>query len=603
MDNESNQDGNSRKAGSEKSVPRAVLKSPSDIRRGRMITRIWWLTAICAIVAIALVTTSLRSQGLSIQIAFEDGYGLKPGDTLRYRGIDVGTVTSVGVAQDMQSVNVGILLESGSEELAVEGSEFWIQRPRIQLGQIRGLETVVGAKYVGVLPGTTGGPQVIEFQGLETPLSFGDSDQTEIRIQFPAGEGLEVANPVRFRGIAIGEVTYVELSETADSVWVGVRLMRSASNLATAGTQFWIERPRLDLTEVRGLETLLGGRYIAMQPASQSGKLQNEFVGLAEAPPLPRRDGSLEIELDAPRRLGLVRGAPATYRGLEVGRISNVELSSDGASVKVGVIIEAEYTELVRANSVWWTISGIEFDANLKGVNLSVESLTAWIRGGIAFATPPSPGKIVVTGHRFMLQPEPQSEWLSWQPRIAISGNGARFGGVELPQPIRVVASWRASLLGLYRRRTTETWAIALNDGTLRVPSTFIDQAIEAGESVIIELAGQSFDFVPKASRDGTWVEKIEFAGNVNAKRFPADEISTSFSKDSVFLIVNSELSEPIALDITRVMFEEGVGLKLAPGIPISPELSGSPVIAAGTGKLYGLLVEGSDGWRIARIE
>ncbi|MCA9128929.1 MAG: MCE family protein [Planctomycetales bacterium] len=582
-------------------IPQAKIRLQPEVRRGRMRTRLWWLTIACALVAGGLTIFSFRTQGLSLLIHFEDGHGLKPGDTLRYRGIDVGSVTQVAISPELSGVDVSITLNPGNEAIAVAGSRFWIQRPRLQLGQISGLETIVGAKYVGVLPGEISAERTVEFQGLANPLELNDAVSREIRIQFPAGEGLEIGNPVRFRGIAIGEVTYVELDQSAESVWVGVRLVGTARNLATAGTQFWIERPRLDLTEIRGLETLLGGRYVAMQPASSNGELQSEFVGLSEAPPLPRRDGSLEIELDAPRRLGLVRGAPATYRGLEVGRISNVELSSDGASVKVGVIIETEYTELVRDNSKWWSIGGLDIEANLRGIDISIESLSSWIRGGIAFATPVQPGAQVVTGHRFMLEPQPQPEWLSWQPRIAVSG--ARFGGLELPQPIRVVASWRASLLGLYRRRTVETWAVALDDGTLRVPSTFIDEAIEAGESVIIELAGQSFDFVPNTSGRKRGVEKIEFAGNVNAKRFPAAELSDNFSDKSVFLIVSPEISEPIALDGTRVMVEKGVGLRIAPGIPISAELGGSPVVAADTGKLYGLLVQGPDSWLIARIE
>ena len=243
---------------------------------------------------------------------------------------------------------------------------------------------------------------------------------------------------------------------------------------------------------MRGLETLLGGRYIAMQPSSLDSPTDTQFTGLAEPPPLPRRDGSLEIELDAPRRLGLVRGAPVTYRGLEVGRIGNVGLARDGASVKVSATIEPEYAELVRDNSKWWSTGGIQFNAGLSGFQLSIESLSTWVRGGIAFATPLKPGERVVTGHRFMLEAEPQPEWLDWQPRIALQGS-SMHGAAELPSPVRVVASWQASWLGFYRRRTLETWGIALSDGSLCVPANFIQQAATASEAATVEVAGQSF--------------------------------------------------------------------------------------------------------------
>ncbi|QDV22677.1 MlaD family protein [Aureliella helgolandensis] len=583
-------------------IPQASLRSPQSIAGSRLQTRLWWLTGICVLLAIGLTVQSFQSQGLSIRLHFDEGHGLKPGDTLRYRGIDVGSVTSIDLTEHLEGVQVKLLIAPGNESLAVAGSQFWIQRPRLQLGQISGLETVLGAKFIGVLPGPSGNARQTEFTGLETPLSFTDSPTAELRIQFPAGEGLEVGNPVRYRGISVGEVTEVELSASGEAVWVGVRLTEAARNLAQSGTQFWIERPRLDLTEIRGIETLLGGRYIAMQPSGSGDSLQTEFVGLAEPPPLPRQNGSLEIELDAPRRLGLVRSAPVTYRGLEVGRVSNVELASDGASVKVSVTIEAEYAELVRENSKWWAIGGITMEAKLSGVTVSMESLSSWIRGGIAFATPESPGSQVVTGHRFMLEAAPQEEWLNWQPRIAVNRNNSQELGLERPQPVRVVASWRDSILGLYRRRTIESWAIALDDGTLRIPASFIAKAIASQKEVQIELAGESFDFDPLDSGAKAWTDKIAIPDSLAVSRWSRANMSTAFDQAAVFLIVNPELREPIALNSTRVAVNPEIGLDIAPGVAIPSELSGSPVISAATGKLYGLLIDTDTGWHIAKL-
>ncbi len=330
----------------------------------------------------------------------------------------------------------------------------------MRLGQVSGLDTVLGAKYVGVLPGNSSNKRQRDFVGLESPLGMAESDAIEIRIQFPAGEGLEVGDPIRHRGIAVGEVTDVDLNESADAVQVRLRLVGAAKSFAKVGSQFWIERPRIDLTEIRGLETLLGGRYVAVQPNDADAEPATDFVGLAEPPPLPRRSGSLELELDAADRAGLVRGAPVTYRGLEVGRIANVGLSSDGATVRIQVVIDAEYADLVRENSKWWSIRGIQFDMGLKGVNVSIDSLASWLRGGVAFATPEEPGAKVVTGYRFTLLEQPEREWLSWQPRIAV-GNSASVEGRPLPKPTRVAVTWKASWLGLYRRHSEQSWGIA----------------------------------------------------------------------------------------------------------------------------------------------
>lgn len=580
-------------------VPQAVIRTKEQVAFGRMQTRLWWLTGVCTILAAALVVTSFRTQGTQLTIHFQEGHGLKTGDTLRYRGIDIGTVQSVAVSKDLSGVDVIVLLAPGNAAVAVEGSQFWIERPRLRLGQVSGLDTVLGAKYIGVLPGAADAKRLEHFVGIESPLNMTLGDSTEIRIQFPAGEGIAVGDTVRYRGISVGEVVYVELSESIDAVSVGLRLVGAARSLARIGTQFWIERPRLDLTEVRGLETLVAGRYIAIQPTSEKGEPQTEFVGLPEPPPLPRRDGSLEVELDASNRLGLVRGAPITYRGLEVGRVANVGLSRDGATVKVRSVIDAEYAELVRDNSKWWAVGGIKVDANLRGVRVAVDSLSAWIRGGIAFATPESPGRRVVTGHRFVLEAEALPEWLDWQPRIVVGKD--RVDGHDLPQPLRVVASWQASLFGLYRRRTAECWAIALDDGTLRVPLAFIESARAAQSEVQIEVSGKSYAFRSEAVQVDGQVASLPLPQDTQVPTWPSNKLGT-WQTPSILLVVNPELSEPMALDATRLASLQGVGLEIAPGVPISPTLQGSPVMDAGTGELIGLLIERPKGWAVGQV-
>ena len=580
-------------------VPNATIRARQTVSYGRLKTRLWWLTALCGLLAIVLVISGFRSQGTQILIRFQDGHGLKAGDTLRYRGIDVGNVRSIRISEDLAAVEVGVLLTPGNEVLAVDGSQFWIERARLRLGQVSGLDTVLGAKYIGVIPGPQTGKRTSEFVGLESPLTMTSGDSSEIQIEFPAGEGIGVGDPVQFRGTAVGEVTEVALTETADAVLVHVRLVGAARKLARAGTQFWIERPRLDLTEVRGLETLLGGRYIAMQPTLDKSDPQSRFVGLAEPPPLSRRDGSLEIELDAANRMGLVRGAPITYRGLEVGRVSNVGLSHDGATAKVAVIIDAEYADLVRDNSKWWAMGGLKIDADLRGVHIAVESFSAWVRGGIAFATPEYPGNRVVTGHRFVLEPQPLTEWLDWQPRIAV-GHVPALGG-EMPRPLRVVASWQSSFLGLTRRRTSQCWGIALSDNSLYVPAEFLASALELDTPVNIEIAGKSFALVPEMVKFRGATASLPIPKLVEVATWEAQRVGAWDAK-SILFVINPELSEPLALDATRVSLVPKLGLEIAEGVPIANSLEGSPVLVAESAKLLGLLVKRENKWFVGNI-
>ncbi|GIW99913.1 MAG: hypothetical protein KatS3mg111_3246 [Pirellulaceae bacterium] len=578
-------------------IPVAKVHRIEELSRRRWRTRLWWLTAFCAVAAAVLVVNSWRRQGTTIAIEFLQGHGIKPGDALRYRGVDVGQVETVMIGDDLRQVVVEITLFPGNERIAVEGSQFWIARPRIRLGQMSGLETVVGAKYVAVMPGPDDAPPQKRFEGRESPLLMTDGEYTEIRIRFPAGEGIEIGDPVRYRGIAVGEVTEVQLDAAAQHVLVDVRLFGAARNLARTGTQFWIERPRLDLTEIRGLETLVAGRFIALEPASADSAPQMEFVGLPSPPPLPRSEGSLELELDAPRRFGLVRGAPVRYREVEVGRVANVRIADDAASVKIFVVIDPKYAVLVRHNSKWWAVSGVQVDAGLQGVHIAIDSLSAWIRGGIAFATPPNPGKRVLPGHRFVLEPAPLAEWLDWKPRIDLSRAGEL--GFELPRPVLLTAQWTSKWLGLPRTRSAEGWGVPLADGRLVFPRNLaipeegiIAELLLAGE----RLTGEAVE--EDARQKLAWVPLPD---SIDATPWPMAKIADAWDAPSTLLVVNPEVDEPMPLDASRIAVEEE-RIRLAPGVTFAERLQGSPVVDAGNGTLIGILVIGNEGWEVCPV-
>ena len=125
-------------------------RSPASQTLRSNASRLWILTAVCLIIAIVLFASANRRRGTEITVRFDQGHGIKAGDMLRHRGIEVGEVAVVKLDPDLGKINVQILLEPAAAGLAREGSRFWIERPRLSLARVSGLETVVGAKYLGV---------------------------------------------------------------------------------------------------------------------------------------------------------------------------------------------------------------------------------------------------------------------------------------------------------------------------------------------------------------------------------------------------------------------------------------------------------------------
>jgi paraquat-inducible protein B len=244
-----------------------------------------------------------------------------------------------------------------------------------------------------------------------------------ISIQFNDGNEIKANQTVlRYRGVQVGNVRSIRLTEDAKHVEVQARLDRSAKNLARDGSLFWIVRPQVGAGGLHGLETIVSGPYIQVQPGT--GKTQKNFIGV-EKPPIMNTPGDgLEIIVTAPQLGALNVGSPVYYRGLEVGAVRYFELGEDSTMVNIHILIETNFAPLVRTDSKFWNAGGIDVDLKLFGINISAESFKSLIIGGIAFATPPAPGILASNGSVFPLNKKVDEKWLQWSPSIEITNTG-----------------------------------------------------------------------------------------------------------------------------------------------------------------------------------
>jgi paraquat-inducible protein B len=243
----------------------------------------------------------------------------------------------------------------------------------------------------------------------------------EVTISFSDGGGLRVGvTPVKYRGVVIGEVSGVALSEDHKKVLVRTRLQRSAAGLAREGAMFWIVRPQVGFGNVTGLNTVLTGPEIHVLPGKGDAP-KYDFVGL-DAPPVALDAPGLRIILRAERPRSIRPNTPVNYRGVEVGMVQKLDLGPNSRSADIHVLIYERYAPLVRQGSAFWDTSGINVRGGLlKGIEVDIDSLRSIATGGIEFATPSEKAPRVKPGTVFFLHDKPKDEWLSWLPRIPIA--------------------------------------------------------------------------------------------------------------------------------------------------------------------------------------
>ena len=227
-----------------------------------------------------------------------------------------------------------------------------------------------------------------------------------VTIEFRAASGLEAGKTkVKFKDVDIGQVTSIDVSPDLKSVIVTAELKHGSEQFLTEKTRFWVERPRVTASGVSGLETLLSGSFIAIDPV-RDGKAVFEFKGLEEPPLFTTSEAGTRFLLRSPTLGSLNVGAPVYYRQIQVGQVAGFALDEDGEAVGIDVFVFAPHDRLVSTSTRFWNASGIDFSLTAAGVKVDTESLMSVLIGGVAFDTPDTidaPGQPPSADHVFPL--------------------------------------------------------------------------------------------------------------------------------------------------------------------------------------------------------
>jgi paraquat-inducible protein B len=211
-----------------------------------------------------------------------------------------------------------------------------------------------------------------------------------IRISFRTAEGIEPGKTfIKYKDVDIGKVTEVALSQDFSKILVTAKMEKHAEGLLVDGSQFWIVRPRVTLSGVSGIGTLLSGNYIGIEPG-KSAKPLRSFVGLEVPPPIAGGVPGREFILKAGSLGSLGIGSPIYFRHLNVGQVIGYDLTPDGKFVDIKIFMNAPYDKYITSDTRFWEASGIHASVSGGGISVQTESVLSILAGGVRFETPPS---------------------------------------------------------------------------------------------------------------------------------------------------------------------------------------------------------------------
>lgn len=227
---------------------------------------------------------------------------------------------------------------------------------------------------------------------------------TKIEISFVDASQIQPEKTkIIFKGVTIGVVKDIQLSEDRKNAIAKVLLYEDGKRFAVKGTSFYIVSPEISFSGVKGLETIIQGSYIAAKPGAEDAEEKYEFVGNMTSENAAPVGQVFEYTLETKEAKSISAGDSISFRGVIIGSVGGVELSKDSTKVLIKINIQNKFVKLVRTNTVFWQKEALRADVGLFGADIEVSSLETMMKGGISMATPAPAGPIAEWGAHFEL--------------------------------------------------------------------------------------------------------------------------------------------------------------------------------------------------------
>lgn len=226
---------------------------------------------------------------------------------------------------------------------------------------------------------------IAAYVGIRTVRSEGPL----VTITWKTGDGLVAGQTrVRHKAVELGQVEEVRLTDDLQNVRVAIRMRKEAEPYLTARTRFWVVRARLSSGSISGLETLVSGSYIEMDPGGRDGAARRDFTGLENPPGVRSGEPGKIFKIKANRLGSLSAGAPVFWRDITVGEVLGYDIGNGDGPVTVTVFVRSPYDGFVREGTHFWNASGLSVNVGAGGVHVEIASLQAVLSGGVAFDPP-----------------------------------------------------------------------------------------------------------------------------------------------------------------------------------------------------------------------
>lgn len=318
-----------------KGLPTAEIKSVNKI------SSIWLVPIGALIIGGWMIVDTWRQQGPLITIEFATAQGIYINESLvKLRDIAIGKVVKIKLNDKLDGVILTARLNKNTEKLLTTDSQFWVVKPRIALGSISGLSTILSGSYIELFPGTSEEAET-HFLGLETPpLTPSGTPGIHITLNSNSDHAFKIGDPVLFRGSQAGRIEYTHFNTDEGKVYYNVFIDSPYDELITTNTRFWeVKGIEIDLSadglkfNTGTLDTLLSGGVAFDVPSYlPKGDVISERAFFSIYPNKQKVNerlynvGQNYMLLFSQTIRGLKPGSAVEFKGIKIGEVVRTDI-------------------------------------------------------------------------------------------------------------------------------------------------------------------------------------------------------------------------------------------------------------------------------------
>lgn len=330
-------------------------------------------------------------QGLIVRLSTDKLASVRPGSEIFYKKIPVGQVHSFKLDKDTDNILIEAVINHQYSYLVKDNSRFWnASGINAEFGfdgvkiETESLTAIISGALAFDSP--TDGIKVKKNQAYTLYSSISDAERAvQIEFNLSNTNDIKIGNNIYLNGQQVGEVTQV-ITQSIDPKTQQVTPTAKAFadvdpdvvELLRAGTQFWVEKATLSVSETKNVANFVTGNYILFTPGQ--GELQTTFDLVSNVDDLiPNK----QISISANDANGLAVGNKIYYKNYPIGHIRHVSFNTKTNLIDLSVNIYQDYAHLLKRSTRFINISGVSVDANVSGLNIKSAPIAALISGGI----------------------------------------------------------------------------------------------------------------------------------------------------------------------------------------------------------------------------